>query len=153
MVRLEDVPEPVRSHIAELELKTPDHCPPVSGPPLSERKIALITTAGLHLDDDPPFSIGSADFRRIPNDVPADRIRMSHLSVNFDRTGFYQDLNVVFPLERLAGLADQGVIGSCADEHYSFMGATEPWRMQHYLRELCDEIKTAGVDGVLLVPI
>lgn len=26
---------------------------------------------------------------------------MSHLSINFDRTGFQQDINVVFPIDRL----------------------------------------------------
>ncbi len=49
---------------------------------------------------------------------------MSHISVNFDRTGFQEDLNVAFPLERLRELHKDGVVGSIADLHYSFMGAS-----------------------------
>ena len=51
---------------------------------------------------------------------------MSHISTNFDRTGFQQDINVVFPVDRLRELAARGTIGSVADFHYSFMGATAP---------------------------
>ena len=51
---------------------------------------------------------------------------MSHISVNFDRSGFQQDLNVVFPVERLREMAADGEIGSVAD---SFMGATDPEQM------------------------
>jgi hypothetical protein len=32
----------------------------------------------------------------------------SHISINFDRTGFQEDCNVVFPLDRLNELAAQG---------------------------------------------
>jgi D-proline reductase (dithiol) PrdB len=48
---------------------------------------------------------------------------MSHISVNFDRTGFHQDLNVVFPINRLGELVADGTVGSMASVHYSFMGA------------------------------
>jgi D-proline reductase (dithiol) PrdB len=46
---------------------------------------------------------------------------MSHVSVNFDRTGFQQDLKVIFPLDRLRELAVEGSIGSVAAFHYSFL--------------------------------
>jgi D-proline reductase (dithiol) PrdB len=61
---------------------------------------------------------------------------MSHTSTNFDRTGFQQDWNVVFPLDRLRELTDQGLIGSIADFHYSFMGATDPKLMEPMARDL-----------------
>ena len=47
---------------------------------------------------------------------------MSHVSVNFDRTGFQRDLNVVLPRDRLDELVASGKIGGVAPEHYSFMG-------------------------------
>ena len=34
----------------------------------------------------------------------ADELVMSHSSVNFDRTGFQQDINIVFPVDRLRDL-------------------------------------------------
>jgi D-proline reductase (dithiol) PrdB len=50
---------------------------------------------------------------------------MSQISVNFDRSGFHKDLNVVFPVERLKEMAADGEIGSVSDFGYSFMGATD----------------------------
>jgi D-proline reductase (dithiol) PrdB len=78
---------------------------------------------------------------------------MSHISTNFDRTGFQQDWNVVFPLDRLRELAEEKVIGSVADYHYSFMGATDPIRMEATARNLAKIMKNDGVDAVLLVPV
>ena len=49
---------------------------------------------------------------------------MSHISVNYDRSGFQEDINVVFPIDRLRELEADGTIGSISDFHYSFMGAS-----------------------------
>ena len=78
---------------------------------------------------------------------------MSHISTNFDRTGFQQDWNVVFPLDRLRELAEKTVIGGVANYHYSFMGATDPVRMEVTARSLARIMKNDGVDAVLLVPV
>ena len=40
----------------------------------------------------------------IPGDASAADLVMSHASVNFDRSGFQSDWNVVFPLDRLRDL-------------------------------------------------
>ena len=34
-----------------------------------------------------------------------DELTMSHVSTNFDRSGFYQDVNTSFPIDRLRELA------------------------------------------------
>jgi len=78
---------------------------------------------------------------------------MTHISTNFDRTGFQQDWNVVFPLERLRELAAEGIIGSVAAYHYSFMGATDPAEMEPAARNLALLLKGDRVDGALLVPV
>ena len=78
---------------------------------------------------------------------------MSHVSTNFDRTGFQQDLNVIFPIDRLAEMAGGCEIGSVADFHYSFMGATEPEKMEHVVQKLAPLLKKDGVNAVLLVPV
>jgi D-proline reductase (dithiol) PrdB len=78
---------------------------------------------------------------------------MSHISTNFDRTGFQQDWNVVFPLDRLRELADHGIIGSVADFHYSYMGVTDPQQMEPTARDLAGLLKKDRVNAVLLLPV
>jgi len=123
------------------------------GPPLKQQKIALISTAGLQRRGDRPFSQGAADYRLIPADTLSTELVMSHISTNFDRTGFQQDWNVVFPLDRLRELAEAGDIGSVAQYHYSFMGATDPEMMEPRARELGQIMRVEGVDAVLLIPV
>jgi D-proline reductase (dithiol) PrdB len=78
---------------------------------------------------------------------------MSHNSVNFDRSGFQQDLNVCFPLQRLHGLADEGFIGSVADYHYTVLGSVPPDQNEDTARQIAGLMKREGVDSVLLIPI
>lgn len=79
---------------------------------------------------------------------------MTHSSVHFDRAGFREDVNVVFPLDRLHELAADGVIESVADHHYSLMGAGWPPAMiEPTTRELADLLHADGVDAVCLVPV
>jgi D-proline reductase (dithiol) PrdB len=147
------MPEDERNHLLALSCPTFDSSPWVTGPPLAKRRVALITTAGLHLRSNLPFGVGASDYRIIPTDTSANDLVMSHISTNFDRTGFQQDWNVVFPLDRLRELAKEKVIGSVADYHYSFMGATDPIRMEALARNLAQIMKNDGVDAVLLVPV
>jgi D-proline reductase (dithiol) PrdB len=110
----------------------------------------------LHLRSDSPFGAGGAptDYRVIPGDVASSDLVMSHLSVNFDRSGFQEDWNVVFPLGSLRSLAEEGVIGSVAAFHYSFMGAVSPvTRYEPRARELAALLKNDHVDAVLLSPV
>lgn len=153
MARLEKFPEPVRSHLANLPCPTFEDKPWVQGPPLSQRRVALISTAGLHRRDDRPFVGMSGEYRIIPADTTAGELVMTHISTNFDRTGFQRDWNVVFPLDRLHELATEGVVGSVANYHYSFMGAANPADMETSARSLADCLKGDGVDAVLLVPV
>ena len=113
MARLADLPEWERQHHLDKIRDLPDFGPTpfVSGLPLSRRRVAIVTTSGLHVHTDRPFEMGSADYRIIPGDTPAASLRMSHISVNFDRSGFQEDINVVFPLDRLRELAAVGIVG------------------------------------------
>jgi D-proline reductase (dithiol) PrdB len=95
----------------------------------------------------------TGDYRVIPGDIKARDLVMTHISTNFDRTGFQRDWNVVFPLDRLKELAAEGIIGSSAAYHYSFMGATDPAEMEPAARNLADLLKGDRVDVALLVPV
>ena len=153
MARLDRMPVDEQKHILALPCPTFGTAPWVNGQPLTKRRVALITTAGLHRLGDVPFGVGAADYRIIPADIPANELVMSHISTNFDRSGFQQDWNVVFPLDRLWELAEEKVIGSVAGYHYSFMGATDPVKMESAARNLAKILKNDMVDAVLLVPV
>lgn len=153
MAQLDRMPEPMRSHLATLPCPTFETRPWMPGPPLSCRRVAIISTAGLHRRSDRPFEGMSGDYRVIPGDCNAKDLVMTHISTNFDRTGFQEDWNVVFPLDRLRELAADGVIGSVADYHYSFMGATDPADMEISARTLAGLLKGDRVDAALLVPV
>jgi D-proline reductase (dithiol) PrdB len=158
MVRLADLPDWEQdNHLKRVSTlpQFPDR-PWACGPALAQRRVAIVTTAGLHLRNDRPFDSGGAatDYRIIPGDVaPADLV-MSHLSVNFDRTGFQSDSNVIFPLDRLKELVHEKIVGAIAAFHYSFMGAIAPvTRYEPKARELAGLLKQDQVDAVLLTPV
>jgi D-proline reductase (dithiol) PrdB len=160
MARLEQVHPAMRASLLAMECPTFDTHPWVAGPALRQRRVALISTAGLHRRDDRPFAVTSGnaraiagDYRVIPHGIAANDLVMSHVSTNFDRTGFQQDWNVVFPLDRLHELARDGVIGSVAAFHYSLMGATDPGYMEASAHELARLLTQDQVNAVLLVPV
>ena len=122
-------------------------------PPLRDSKVAHLSTAGLHRRDDRKFRGGARDYRLIPSDVDYADLAMSHVSVNFDRSGYQQDVNIAFPLEHLHTLAANGEIGSVAQWHYSFMGATAPEQFAESGAEVGRLLKDDGVSAAVLIPI
>ena len=145
------------------EHQVPEHllsvpCPEYSsqpwcdGPALSQRKVALISTAGLMHKSDRPFSLGHVDYRIIDTSSKSPLV-MTHVSTNFDRSGFVQDHNLVLPLDRLHELAEAGEIGAVSRYHYSFMGATEPEKMEPAARLLARNMVADEVDLALLIPV
>ncbi len=126
MVRLADLPAVERDHLLELGKKAPRFAdrPWVRAAALARCRIALVTTAGLHRRSDRPFNVlPGTEYRVIPGDAAAAELVMSHVSVNFDRSGFHADLNVVFPLDRLHELAREGVVDRLASRR-----ARASWR-------------------------
>ena len=155
MARLTDLPEWDRQRHLDRIRALPDFGPTpfVAGPPLAARCVAIVTTSGIHERGARPFEVGSADYRVIPGDTPPADLVMSHISVNFDRTGFQEDVNVAFPLERLRELHKNGEVGAVSDFHYSFMGASPIQAFEPKARELASLMKKDGVDAALLVPV
>ena len=125
---------------------------------LSQSKLALVTSAGLHLRGDRPFISnpkgGDTSYRVIPSTATASEIAQSHSSIGFDRTAIYQDINVTFPIDRLRELAARGVLGGLAPHYYSFMGALRNPRgiVEETGPEVAERLKNEGVDVVFLTP-
>jgi D-proline reductase (dithiol) PrdB len=153
MVRLTDLPPSQQANLPNVECPSFERRPFVAGPPLAARRIAVVSSAGLIRRGERPFVSGEGGYRVIPGDTPPGDILITHASVNFDRTGFQRDMNVVLPLARLAELATQGAIGSVAATQYSFMGATDPRQMEQNARQVAGFLKQDRVDGVLLTPV
>ena len=63
MVRLTDMLEDDRNHLLAKPCPKFEGEPWIEGPPLAERRIAIVTTAGLQLRDDAPFNFRSAEAR------------------------------------------------------------------------------------------
>jgi D-proline reductase (dithiol) PrdB len=152
-MRLERFPAAQAERYASLECPVFETIPWVDGPPLRERRVAVVSSAGLVVRGERPFRGREADYRVIPGATRADQLLCSHISINFDRTGFQEDRNVIFPLDRLRELAAEGTIGSVAATHYSFMGAAEPSQMEGAAREVAGRLKQDNVDAVLLPPV
>jgi D-proline reductase (dithiol) PrdB len=157
MVRLADLPEWERRHMLDKlkGLSGFEGRPWVAGPPLARRRVAIVTTSGIHRRQDRPFAAGAAasEYRIIPGSARADELVMSHLSINFDRTGFQQDINVVFPIDRLRELARDGTVGSVADYHYAFMGAAPIRSLEPQARKMAALLRRDNVDAALLTPV
>lgn len=153
MVRLTDFDEIGQDYYRSMQMPHFESTPWVIPKPISDARVAIISTAGLQRRGDRPFAVNSADYRLVPSETPAAELEMSHISTNFDRSGFQQDHNIALPIDRLNEFAAQGKIGSVASVHYSFMGATHPDKLERAASKLAGLLKQDDVDVVLLVPI
>jgi len=138
------------------ELPSPEF-PAYSTPldtPLSEAKVAIVTTAGLkHRGEVELWQPGDGSYTVIPSSERD--LQLSHFSPNFDRSGIAADLNVVYPIDRLHDMADAGIIGSVAERHLSFMGAQFDFAsiIQDSAPRAAQELVDDGVDVVIFVPV
>jgi D-proline reductase (dithiol) PrdB len=127
--------------------------------PLSACTIALITTAGLSLPDQPPFDVtvrmGDSSFREFPAEISPQLLEMHQRSWAFDQTGILRDRNLTFPLDRLREMHGRGEIGAIAPRHYSFMGSiVGPAKLiKESAPEVARRLVADSVDVVFLTPV
>jgi len=125
--------------------------------PLSDCRLALVTTAGVHLADQNPFDVsateGDASYRLLPSNTPFNAYRISH--THYDHSEADKDINCVFPVTRVQELVKKGFLGSLAPTNFGFMGfilkpllETLKTNAQQVARKLLEQ----GVDAVLLTP-
>lgn len=156
VVRLSDLHPAEAEHMVARAAGMPEieARPWLTPKPITESKVAIISTAGMHRRSDPPFKPGAVDYRILPGDVDFGDVVISHISANFDRTAYQQDPNISFPLDRLREMAADGEIGGVASWHYSFMGAQpNPLLLEPTGEEVGRLLADDGVDVALLIPI
>jgi D-proline reductase (dithiol) PrdB len=128
------------------------------GSHFADATVALITTGGVHLPDQPPFDMenpdGDATYREIPGMTDPAEIVITHKY--YDHTDADADLNVVFPLGHFQDLVRQGVIGRMAPRHFGFMGhidaAQVPMLNGQTAPEVAAKLRDDGVDFAFLTP-
>ncbi|MCP5025452.1 MAG: hypothetical protein GY929_04130 [Actinomycetia bacterium] len=122
--------------------------------PLSECKVGLIGSGGVYEVGQVAFHhMDDASFRVIPAAVDVADLRTSHFA--YDLTDARSDPNVVFPVDRLSELRDEGFIGELADEFWAFMGGI--YSARKVRDELAPQLVARAIedelDVVLLVPV
>lgn len=124
-----------------------------------DSRIALVTTAGVHLRSQPPYDMedkeGDPTFRDIPAETRIDDLMITHNY--YDHQDADQDINVVLPMERLRELEAEGAIGGIAPRHFSFMGHIIGRHIDTLVNrtgpEVARMLKTDGVEAVFLTPV
>ena len=126
--------------------------------PLAECKLAMVTTSGVHHGTQEPFDMqdseGDPSFRTINAATISDDYKITH--DYYDHSDAEKDLNIIFPLQRLQELQQEGVIGQLAATHYSFMGHIDGRHIATLIGQAAQEVvkrlKQDQVDAVLLTP-
>lgn len=127
--------------------------------PLNECKYALVTSAGLRMENDVPFDhsnkLGDVSFREIPNEIDVQTLIEDHKSSSFDHSGVQADKNLALPLDRFRELVENKTIGSLNKRHFSFMGSIiNPRKLIAETAPMVAELlKKDGVDCVFLAPV
>ena len=96
--------------------------------------------------------IGDYSFRRVPSDALPSELEIHQLK--YPTFGADRDINVIFPLERLRELRDEGVIGELNAHHYTFIGYNmDPATLEATLAEdVAQALVDDEVDVALAAP-
>lgn len=126
--------------------------------PLKTCKIAIVTTAGVHLKGQRPFDMkdtnGDPSYRDIPLSTPIEQLMITH--DYYDHSDADKDINIVFPIDRLKELKDAGEMGDIAETNYGFMGHIDKGHIYTLINEtapaVAEKLRAQNVDAVLLTP-
>jgi D-proline reductase (dithiol) PrdB len=118
--------------------------------PLEEASVMLVSTAGVHHREDPPFATdGDTSFRVIAADARAADLRVA--DTHYDHGCVEHDINCVFPIDRLYELAEERRIRAVAEKHFS-LGFTQALRQlrDDTIPRLVREVERVRPEAVLL---
>ena len=126
--------------------------------PLAECRVAMLSTAGLYVKDDQPrFKAehieGDWTLRELADEVPLAALDIAH--THYDNARAREDVNCVYPLERLRELAAAGVIGGLATRHYSISGycTRADWITERTAPQVVERLQADRVDVLLHIPV
>ncbi|MYD36917.1 MAG: hypothetical protein F4X20_07940 [Dehalococcoidia bacterium] len=107
--------------------------------PLSEARIALLTTGGAYVrDTQEPYIDDDPSYRVISSTTPASDLAIFH--VHYDTSNAEKDINVIFPIERLREMAAEGALGSLSADAFGFMGYIVGDNIPRLMEETAPEV-------------
>jgi len=123
--------------------------------PLAQSCLALISSAGIFREDQPPFdpwAVNDLSFRQIPKDTPVQKLKLRHNY--FDHRDTLRDFNCLFPVQRLQEMERSGYIGRFAPMAIS-LGMGRLYKRTELLKDtvpkILEVLKEQGTDAALLV--
>ena len=122
--------------------------------PLAECKVGMIATGGVYKTGQVAFHYkDDTSYRAIPSDTDVSDLRATHFA--YDLSGAREDINVVFPIEGLRSLCQEGFVGSVADDLLTCMGGIYSQRavIDELAPQLVQRCIDDNIDIVLLVPV
>lgn len=122
--------------------------------PLSESRLGLVGSGGIYEHGQTAFHFrDDISFRVIDTTAGTDALRATHFA--YDLEDARRDPNVVFPIDPLQRLVEEGELGELSERAYAFMGGIYSSRKveQTLAPELVSRLLSDEVDVALLVPV
>ena len=122
---------------------------------LSDAKLGLVSTGGTYVKGQKAFYYkDDASIRQISSQTDPEDLRFSHIMENY-LVEAWQDPGVLFPIEQLRSMEQDGLIGSLADNFISCMGGI--YSQRKVISELIPKIEAVvdkqKLDLLFLVPL
>lgn len=154
--KLPKLAEQTSKHVTPVEVEGTPWTPMTK--PLSECKVGLVTSAGVHLKTQNEFDMddpdGDSTYRELPSNTKADEYMITH--DYYDHIDADRDINVVFPIDRLKELKEDGTIKDIAETNFGLMGHIVGSHLDKFInistQEIAQKLKDQGVDVVVLTP-
>ena len=133
--------------------ETPAPWAPFTGS-LEKASLSLIASGGIYVRGQRAFHFkDDASYRVIDTSVSREDLRITHFA--YDVTDAREDPNVVFPIEPLRDLVEEGFLGSITPEAFTFMGGIYSARKvrEELAPALVERVRDQRADIALLVPV
>lgn len=119
---------------------------------LATATVALVSATGVYAPDQEPFPTvdpGDVSYRTIAGSQETRTLRIAHH--HYDHSEADADPNIVFPLDTLRELVEEGFIAAVSDRHYSYGFTTRLRELyESAFPEIADKVERSKTRLVLL---
>ena len=125
--------------------------------PLGASRLTLVSSCGVHSKTDQPLDVchpfGDFRFMRVPSGAKRDELIIHQLKYPHDDADL--DISIIFPIERLQELVEEGRLGGLTPNFFSFIGYNmDPEKFERTVAEGIAEavVQEEHADCALLAP-